>query len=273
MFQVVAFNNTATPADADTTVALDPVGAVADPQVHVEGDNIYVPAETLELIGFWGFTGSLTATETAVAAQIRLEAPSMGVYKDISKFQKPAAAAADDEEPDAPTPLNLWLANPMILTAGEGLQMKVRETVAGDDRQATGLVWFGNGNYMNPYLGIPDRSMLEVRFTAAVAAAAYEWKNGAITFEQSLPVGQYAIMGMHVISDSGIAARLVIGGQGARPGCLAYDDIEDISNEVFRKGHLGVWGVFHTHAPPTLDMLCRTTDTSQEGWLDLIKIR
>lgn len=269
MFQVVAFNHTATPADADTTVALDPVEAVADPQVHVEGNNVYVPAETLELIGFWGFTGSLTATETAVAAQMRLEAPSMSVYKDISKFQIPAAAAADDEEPDAPTPLELWLENPMRLTAGEGLQWHVAETVAGDDRQATALVWFGNGQYGNPYLGRP---MINARFTAAVAAAAYEWKNGAITLEQNLPVGQYAIMGMHVISDSGIAARLVIGGQGARPGCLAYDDIEDISNQVFRGGHIGEWGRFHTHAPPTLDMLCRTTDTSQQGWLDLIPI-
>ena len=269
MFQIVAFNHTSTPADADTTVALDPVDAVADPQVHVEGDNIYIPEETLELIGFWGFSGSLTATETAVVTQMRLEAPSMGVYKDIPIFQVPAAAAADDEEPDAPTPLNLWLANPLRLTAGEGLQLHVAESVAGDDRQATGLVWLGNGQYGNPYLGMP---MLTARFTAAVAAAAYAWRNGAITFEQNLPVGQYAIMGMHVISDSGIAARLVIGGQGARPGCIAYDDIEDISNQVFRNGNLGVWGTFHTHAPPTLDMFCRTTDTSQEGWLDLIKI-
>lgn len=269
MFRLVAFNNTATPTDADTTTTLDQVGAVADPHVHIEGDNIYIPGDTLELIGFWGFTGSLTATETAVASQIRLQAPSMDVYKDIPVFQIPAAAAADDEEPDAPTPLNLWLNNPMRFEPGEGLQMLVAESVAGDDRQATGLVWLGNGQLGNPYIGLP---MFTVRFTAAVAAAAYSWVNGAITFEQNLPVGLYAVMGMHVISDSGIGARLLFSGQGARPGCLAYDTIEDISNQAFRNGNLGVWGTFHTHSPPTLDMLCRTTDTSQEGWLDLIKI-
>jgi len=269
MFRLVAFNHTATPADADTTVALDPVEAVADPHVHVEGDNIYIPGDTPDLIGFWGFTGSLTAAETAVAAQIRLESPSMGVYKDIPAFQIPAAAVADDEEPDAPTPLNLWLSNPLRLGAGEGLQMHVRESVAGDDRQATGLVLLGNGQLGNPYVGLP---MLTVRFTAAIAGVAYTWQNGAIVLEQNLPVGLYAVMGMHVITASGIGARLVFSGQGARPGCIAYDDIEDVSNQVFRNGNLGVWGSFHTHAPPTLDILCRTTDATQEGWLDLIKI-
>ena len=269
MFRLVAFNHTDAAADGGTTVALDPVGAVADPHVHIEGDNIYIPPDTPDLIGFWGFTGSLTATETAVASAIRLESPSMDVYKDIPHFQIPAAAGADDEEHDAPTPLNLWLTNPLRLSAGEGMQMHVEETVAGDDRQATGLVWLGDGNLGNPYPGLP---MLTVRFTSAIAGVAYTWQNGAIVFEQNLPVGTYAVMGMHVITASGIGARLVFSGQGARPGCLAYDDIEDISNQVFRNGNLGVWGTFHTHAPPTLDVLCRTTDASQEGWLDLIKI-
>ena len=269
MFRLVAYNHTDVPADGGTTVALDPVDAVPDPHVHIEGDNIYIPSDTVDLIGFWGFTGSLTATETAVAAQMRLEAPSMAVYKDIPQFQIPAEAVADDEEPDAPTPLNLWLANPLRLNAGEGMQLHVRETVAGDDRQATGLVWLGNGALTNPYVGMP---LFTARFTAAIAGVAYSWQNGGITFEQNLPVGTYAVMGMHVITASGIGARLVFSEAGARPGCLAYDDIEDISNQVFRNGNLGVWGTFHTHSPPTLDILCRTTDASQEGWLDLIKI-
>jgi len=269
MFRIMAYNHTAAPADADTTITLDPVCAEADPHVHVEGDNIYVPGDTLELIGFLGWTGSLTATETAVATRMQLQAPSMGIQKDVPLFQIPAAAAADDEEPDAPTLLNLWLKNPLRLVPGEGLQMLVAESVAGDDRQATGLVLLGDGNYVNPYGRAPIHT---VRFTAAIACTAYNWVNGAITLSQNLPVGRYAIVGMHVISASGIAARLVISGQGARPGCIAYDSIEDIPNPVFRNGNLGNWGTFHTHSPPTLDMFCRTTDAAQEGWLDLIKI-
>lgn len=269
MFRLVAFNHTDGAGDAGTTVALDPVDAIADPHVHIEGDNIYIPGDTLDLIGFWGFSGSLTATEDAVVDQMRLEAPSMGVYKDIPQFQIPTKALAGDEEPDAPTPLNLWLVNPLRLTPGEGMQLHVKEDTAGDDRQATALVWLGDGNLGNPYPGLP---MFTVRFTAAIAGVAYSWQNGAITFEQNLPVGLYAVMGMHVITDSGIGARLVFSGQGARPGCLAYDAIEDISNQVFRNGNLGVWGTFHTHSPPTLDILCRTTDATQEGFLDLIKI-
>lgn len=269
MFRVVAFNHTATAALADTTTTLDPVDAEPDPHVHVEGDNIYVPGDTLELIGFLGWTGSLTATETAVAARMQLQAPSMGIFKDIPLFQIPAGAAADDEEPDAPTLLNLWLNNPLRLVPGEGLQMLVAEDVAGDDRQATGIVLLGDGNYINPFGRAP---IFTVRFTAAIACTAYNWVNGAITLSQNLPVGRYAIMGMHVISASGIAARLVVPGQGARPGCIAYDSIEDIGNPVFRNGNLGVWGVFHSQTPPTLDMFSRTTDTAQEGWLDLIKV-
>jgi len=269
MHRLVAFNHTDAAAAAGTTTALDPVDAEPDPHVNIQGDNIFIPENTPELLGFWGFTGSLTATETAVASQIRLNAPSLKPNIDIPKFQIPAAAAAATEEPDAPTPLNLWLNNRIRLVPGEGLQMHVRESVAGDDRQATGLVFLGDGNYGNPY---PGAEIRVVRFTAAIAATAYNWVNGAITFEQQLPVGNWAVIGMHVITASGFGARLVFGNQGPRPGCIAYDSIEDISNEVFRNGNLGVWGTFHTTTPPTLDVLCRTTDTTQEGWLDLIKI-
>lgn len=269
MFRLVAFNHTDGAGDGGTTVALDPVCAEPDPHIHVAGDSIYVPEDTRQAMLFWGFTGSITATETAVAAQIRLESPSMRPYLDIPKFQIPAAAAADDEEPDSPTPLNNFVGRNLNLVPGEGIQMHVRETVAGDDRQATGLLWLGEGNYVNPYAGLP---MWCARFTAAVACTAYNWVNGAITFDQDLPAGQYAVMGMHVISASGLGARLVFNNQGARPGVLAYDAIDDISNPIFRNGNLGVYGTFHHTTPPTLDMLCRTTDAAQEGWLDLVKI-
>lgn len=271
MFRIVAYNHTDAAGGAGTTTTLDPVDAEPDPHVHIEGDNIYVPGDTPELLGFWGFTGSLTATETAVAARMQLRAPSMKVPQNISRFQVPAAAAADDEEPASNPPMEIWLNNPRRLVAGEGLQLHVAESVAADDRQATGIVLLGDGNYHNPY----GRASIQVaRFTAAITCVAYNWLNGAITFTDQLEVGWYAIVGMRVISASGIAARLVgLSGVGqARPGCIAFDALGDIDNPHFHNGNLGIWGTFHSQTPPTLDILARTTDAAQEGFLEVIKI-
>ena len=269
MFRLVAWNHTDAAAGAGTTLAFDPVDAEPDPHIHVSGDSIFIPNDTNELMAFWGFSGSLTAAETAIISRMRLNAPSLSPSLGIPIFQIPAAATADDEEPNTPLQLNNFVGRNIRLVPSEGLQMHVMESVAGDDRQAVGLAWLGDGVYGNPYL---RAEMTTVRFTAAVACTAYNWVNGAITFEEDLPAGAYAVMGMHVISASGIGARLVFNNQGPRPGCVAFDAIEDQSHPMFRNGNLGVWGTFHHSTPPTLDMLARATDTAQEGWLDLVKI-
>lgn len=269
MFRLVAYNHTDGAGGAGTTTTFDPVDAEPDPHIHVSGDSIFVPNDTNEIMAFWGFSGSWSVGETAVVSRMKLAAPSLSPSLGIPTFQIPAAAAAELEEPDTPLQLNNYIGRNIRLVPSEGIQMHVMESVAGDDRQAMGLLWLGNGVYGNPYPNLP---MTTVRFTAAVTCTAYNWVNGAITFEEDLPAGSYAVMGMHVISASGIAARLVFNNQGPRPGVVAFDAIEDQTHPMFRNGNLGVFGTFHHSTPPTLDMLCRTTDTAQEGWLDLVRI-
>ena len=271
MFRLVIFHEQSAATAADTSLAFAPVAGLEDPHVTVKGDKIFVPADTPGLVAFLGWGGSITATETAVISNMRLEAPSLKPDLDIAAFQVPGAAEADAEVPASPTPLNVYAGRNMALVPGEAVQLMTRESVAGDDRQSTGLLFLGDGDYgLGAYANL---RMQTLRFDASISCTAFTWTNGAITFEQALPAGKYAIVGMRVISATGIAGRLVFpSGPGARPGCVAYDSLEDIENQLFRSGNLGVWGIFDHASPPTLDMFCVSTDSSQEGFLDVIQI-
>ena len=91
------------------------------------------------------------------------------------------------------------------------------------------------------------------------------------TFPVSLAAGKYQVVGMRANGTNLVAARLVFGNQGPRPGCPAVNDEVDQDYPLFRDGKLGVWGEFTNSNPPTLDAL-GVTDTAQEVFLDLIQV-
>lgn len=275
MFRVVAFHEVATAADADTTLVLQNLAGLADQHVTVTGDNIQVPPETPNLMAVYAQGGSLTAAETAILNQVRLEAPSLQPYLDIAALTG-LAATADDQVPLSPTPINNYLGKGINLVGGENMQAKTAESVAGDDRAATILVWLGDGNY-----GIGNlmaAGMKTIRGTAAITATALgnAWGAGAITFEQALPAGTYAVVGMKAFSATLIAARLIFPNQGARPGCIGYatplTGVGAIENPMFRNGNLGVWGTFSHTAPPQLEIMAAAADTTEEVYLDVVKV-
>ena len=275
MFRLVAFHEVATAADADTTLVLQALAGLADQHVTVTGDNIQVPPETPNLMAVYVQGGSLTAGETAILDQARLEAPSLTPYIDIAALTG-LAATADDQVPLSPTPLNNFLGKGVNFAGGENMQFKTAESVAGDDRAATALIWLGDGNY--GIGNIMAAGMKTIRATAAITATALgnAWAAGAITFEQALETGMYAVVGMKAFSATLIAARLIFPNQGARPGCIGYatpaTGVGAIENPMFRNGNLGVWGTFSHTAPPQLEMLAAAADTTEEVYLDVVKV-
>ena len=64
---------------------------------------------------------------------------------------------------------------------------------------------------------IPAGRVLTSRWTAAIATVAGQWTLGTMQADQSLPPGTYAIVGLEVISATGLAARLQIPNQVFRP--------------------------------------------------------
>lgn len=275
MFRLVAFNELTAAAGADTSLTLANVAGLADSHVTVTGDNIQIPPETRNLIAAYVQGGSRTAAETAILDQARLEAPSMKPYIDLAALTGLAATAAA-QVPLSPTPINNFLGKNVNFVGGENMQLKSAESVAGDDRCVTALIWLGDGNYG---LGnLINLEMKTVRATAAITATASAgaWGAGALTFEQQLEAGSYAVVGMKMFSATAIAGRLIFSNQGARPGCIGYatpaTGVGAIENPMFRNGNLGVWGTFSHTSPPQLEMLAAAADTAEEVYLDVVKI-
>lgn len=246
-FTVIAYT------ESQDSAVLVPIAAVADSHVTVAGDDIYVPA-LAKLGGYW-FGGASTTL-----AQI--ESPSLrdqGCLIDVS-----AHDLAD--EPVTPAAMHKLFHNPIDLHETEALRTLAAEGGAGAVR--TNAVLFLCRSPAEPVKG----REFTIRATNASTLVADNWTNGALTLTQTLPAGDYAIVGMKAWSAGLRAARLVIPGYPWRPGCLGGDLCSDRDEPIFRHGKLGTWGRFKHNTPPTVDFFSASADTSQVVFLDLIKI-
>ena len=161
----------------------------------------------------------------------------------------------------------MWIGNnPITLDEDEALNAFVAENLMGAEQEYV-LVWLGDGP-VQPVGG----EIFTVRVTNTTTLVADAWTNGAITFDQTLPVGDYQIVGARFSSAGLIAFRFVFVGGNNRPGGLGVDAAGDLNAKGQRHGGWGVWGDFRHNRPPTADFLSISADTSQTGELDLIKV-
>ena len=273
MFRLVAFEEISAALAADGTQNLANVAGLADSHVTVNGDNIAVPDDTINLMLAYLQGGSTDAT--GVCAQGRLQAPSLKPFVDLAAFM-PHSGAIATHLPASPTPLNNYLGKGINLTPGENMQLTTAETAAGGDRAYLAGIFLGDGNYgLGQFAGMP---METVRFVGGAAAVAAAWTPSAITFDQALKAGTYAVVGMKLFATTNVFARLIFSNQGARPGCIGYvtpaTTVGAIENPTFRNGNLGVWGTFSHNNPPQMELLCQAADAAavQLGYLDVVKI-
>jgi len=236
----------------DASAALTKIAALPDPHVRVEGDNIIVPSLNQLCFCYGVGTGLIRA---------QLDSPSLRRFLlyDISPVDSYV-------EPSSPWHWESLLRfnSPYPLDINEPLSAAV---LNGGLQWTTVLVWLSDGA-ITPITG----DFLTVRATGATTLTAYKWTNVAITFDQTLPAGRYAVVGFRYQSPNAIAARLVFPGYAWRPGCIGYDADEEDALPIFRNGRLGIWGEFEHNTPPTVDCLARGADTSQIFYFDLLKV-
>jgi len=244
-FTLVAFNENYTAA-----VTLDAMTAVPDPHVRVSGDDIWIPDPLPYLAGYTVIGSLLTAA--------RIESPTLRTLTPIDVAPLDLAT-----EPSTPAAYINLKANPKLIGGGEALNFRATSGIA----RAIGLALLCDGP-ISPVAG----EIFTIKATAAATLVANAWTNAALTFAQSLPHGTYQVVGMRAQSAGLIAARLVLPGYAWRPGCIGADAYSDLVHEVFRSGQLGAWGTFEHDIPPTVDFLSISADTSEEVWLDLIKV-
>lgn len=104
---------------------------------------------------------------------------------------------------------------------------------------------------------------------------AYGWSLSPLTFSQTLPAGDYAVVGLRTVCASAIFGRLVFPGTPQyRPGCVndvLYTNL--VQPDYFRRGELGLWGKFTSTAQPQIEMFGAAAGAqSGTAYLDLVKL-
>lgn len=247
---IVAFQENIDPAAAYVNLT-----GVADETVKVSGDYIYV-GNLDHLIG------AMACIEGTADLGARLETPSLRAN---ALYQiKPWA---NNLYPVTQQSLILFPDSPIPLVKGEGLSAMINSNPAAAAIQSV-IAVLADGP-ITPTKG----QMLSVCVSAAITETLGAWTSGALTFDQTLPKGRYALVGAAFYGTSGVAFRLIPVGAIHRPGGICLVNPEDEHPPLQRHGGLGVWCEFDSETPPSLEWLAyATSGTAQTGVLDLIRL-
>lgn len=131
-------------------------------------------------------------------------------------------------------------------------------------------IWYAPGR-----TPAPQGPIITMRATATIVLTVGTWVAGALTFDQSLPYGRYAVVGMTAIVGDAMFARLAFPGQTQyRPGVPVVEAYGSYVNpQVFRMGAFGLFGQFDSTAQPLVEVLGHTAGSEAGVYLlDLIKI-
>jgi len=235
------------------SAALTELAALSDQHVTVSGNDILIPefASKLGAVGFFG----------ATISQGQFSTPSLRERSLIDV--RPLNVGA---EPLGRKTFASYWENPIPLEPGEGARALAAEEASGAE-QETALVWL-----IDEISAVPEGEVETIRATSATTLTAYDWTLCQLTLTQQLRSGRYAIVGFRAESAGAIAARLVIPGSPYRPGTIAFDTASDEQPAEFRNGGLGSWGEFEHTFIPQVEMLSVSADTSEEFYLDIVKI-
>ena len=111
-----------------------------------------------------------------------------------------------------------------------------------------------------------------IRASSTVTCVTGSWVLGAMTLEQDLPAGRYAIVGVDCTGATAIAARFSFAGGSYQPGFLIQQAAGQFFLDTFRSNSLGVYGEFENSLPPQLFVLGTSGAVTLTLFLDIIKI-
>jgi hypothetical protein len=262
------------------TVALLNIAGLADGHVTVQGNNIIVPSLCSKILAVFA-ESQATAGSLTNAMQIRSPKLQAESLLDLSLWNANGAVVAAAQIPDNNPPINDFKESPVELQPGEALQAFSSVDVAAVAENVIMPILLTDGNWT-----CPPGPIKPVIFDGQAAAVINTWSPTALVPRQALRAGTYAVVGMKAVGTSMTAARLVFGNQGPRPGVVAtnaavgaggvggFSDTVDPLGGLFRKGNLGVFGIFDHINPPQAEIICSVADAAavQHFALDLIKI-
>lgn len=242
-------------SSVDQAGVLTALAGVTDQVLVVNGNNVRVPADMNYVSGAYTNPGASSNFTNA-----QLQAPSLRDrwYPDLSAVD-PAVSTAG-----VTPPIDWFGVNPLDLVPSEDLNYLVNANPASAQGQY-GLVWFSDGPD-TPVQG----EILTVRCTAGITLAAGTWVNGSLTFTQTLPYGDYNVVGIRAYGTGLVAARIVFPGGIWRPGTVGLANQSVLPVPSMVSGKAGNLGTFNTNVPPSLDAI-GASGTAQVIYLDLVK--
>ena len=254
-FDVVAFLET------QTATALSNVSAVADPVYQISGDDLLVKKQASFLAGLLHI--GVTTPKYAELRQPSLKVPY--------RFVKSAISTVVDHRAGF---TNLF-DRPLPLYGGEKLNALVMNATA----EYSAVVAFLTSGYIKPEPITPTHvitAMIDSTLTANI------WNTVTPTFDQDLPAGRYAVIGMkfgsYLADCQPLACRLVLPETQWRPGVVSAEITADktlfvnLTNDLESK-----WGLmseisFPHDNMPKLEVLSLTADTDHMLELTLRKV-
>lgn len=250
MFTIAAWSASVAANAALTNVT----PALGESHIRVVGNYLYVPSWAPNV------GGAYACGVTPVQAQLR----SPSIRNIFNQNIVPMGGAV---APGSPQFILDRFSNPIPLVAAEPIEALI---MAGAGAQVNTIIaWFCDGP-IAPVKG----DIRTILATGSAAGVAHTWTNTILTFQDTLPSGQYQLVGIQAYSTTMQAVRALIPGQFGRPGTLGMQAQTDIPYVNFIDGGLGVWGTFMHDNPPTLDVLCNAADAANTMffYLDVIYI-
>jgi hypothetical protein len=249
MFHLAAYSAAIASAAANQQVA-----AVADPVIAPAGNGFLVNAGVPRIMRVAG-VGNIMVRAQLSSASIREYTP-------------------DDIEPvnvgtliGTPPRYIAWETNPLPLVPNEELDAYATNS-ASTSTQTTVGVWFADG----PIRPVQGR-MFSVRWTASATLTANGWTAFAVTFDNGIPSGTFAMVGSRMSSTGALFHRWIPrGGNPYRPGTFSAQADSGLAFPQDRYGQLGEWMRFTNTTPPQCEVFSGSADTAEQGILDLIQV-
>lgn len=249
MFHLAAYYQSVDPG-----ATLTKISAVADQAIRTDGNDVVVPSSLANLV----CEAALSAATGPSYGQVQSPSLRQLANQDVDPIVNGVVFGNDPAT-------QAHFGSPRMLKGNESLNFAINAT-GGAAAANYGLVWLADGA-----MARINGNIFTVRATGAASLSAGSWVNTALTFDSTLPAGTYNVVGMRAQGANLVAARLVLVGQGYRPGVPAVNGTGDREWLYGRMGAIGSFGTFDVNQPPTVDCL-GVTDAAQNITLDLIKV-
>lgn len=248
MHHVVAYHNAALAAVADTDC-----NAITDLIIPVQNNHFLFQQDMYVQLGV-----SISAT----MQRAKLNAA------DLRQVTNPYLVPVNQAALPANNPnMADYRLNPLKLSKLEEVGLLQTGTSAGED--AYGVLFVSPSPTID---AVPAGQTFSFRFTSTTAAVKAVWTALSATFQDTLPGGNYGVVGFEIQSTNMIAGRMILPNQMYRPGALGITSLANRGHEAFYKGRLGLWGRFTSTYLPVFEVLCNAADASFEGYIEIVRL-